>query len=473
MARKLRLHGAALLIMVAAFALLSMPARADPAAAEEAKRHFTNGVHLFEDRNFAGALVEFEASFQQNPTPAALQNIAVCQKGLFRYAEAIATLQRMLRDFATQLSPEDKRAAEDAIREMSALLGTVIVKVTPPDARVTINDSVLSADAMKRPVRLSAGEYRVAAEAPGYARQERVMTVVSGQKDVPLNLTLVPFSGTLVVRAHDSQAAIAIDGAQVGYDEWKGPVSAGQHEVYVYTSKLRHKSTVVAYAGQTTQVEAKLTPQDAVTDDQAKVAGGPPPYVPPSQRGVYGFVVFGPDTMASNSPNGLYQEDARNGGSFGGIDVGYRFSTGFAAEFRAETATHQVAACEKFSLICGAKRGNYRFQSTRIGPAIRLMTPGGKGRFVATIGVGAAVLTIDYDAVLSSTKDPLTGKDRQDLSSVGSYLQLVGGYELNLGHFLVDAGLGFTAESHDKDKSDGVKGAASFSLELRLGYGQW
>jgi hypothetical protein len=109
---------AALLSTLVALALCGPRAHAQ--AADDAKRHFTNGVHLFEDRNFAGALVEFEASYQKNPTAVALQNIAVCQKGLFRYADAISTLERMLRDFATQLSLEDKKAAEDAIRDARA-----------------------------------------------------------------------------------------------------------------------------------------------------------------------------------------------------------------------------------------------------------------------------------------------------------------------------------------------------------------
>jgi len=33
-----------------------------------------------------------------------------------------------------------------------------------------------------------------------------------------------------------------------------------------------------------------------------------------------------------------------------------------------------------------------------------------------------------------------------DASSVGSYLSLTGGYELNLGHFLIDAGLRLSAK---------------------------
>src|SRR5215471_13599582 len=157
----------------------------------EGKRHFLNGVRLFEDRNLAGALVEFEASFAEHPTAAALQNIAVCQKGLFRYADAIGTLQRMLKEFGTELSAEDKKAAQEAIRDMSALLGTVVLKVTPKDAKISINGAPLDAAAMAAPVRLAAGEYRVAAEAPGYEAEEKVVTVVS-QKEVPLDIALRP-----------------------------------------------------------------------------------------------------------------------------------------------------------------------------------------------------------------------------------------------------------------------------------------
>jgi PEGA domain len=456
------------LLLVAAMLTVAFarPAAAQ-APADEAKRHFTNGVHLFEDRNFAGALVEFEASFQMNPTAAALQNIAVCQKGLFRYAEAISTLERMLREFAAQLSADDKKAAEDAIREMSALLGTVVLQVTPADARVSINEAPVSQEALKSPVRLAAGEYRLAVEAPGYARQERVITVVSGQKDRPIVITLSPLSGTLLIRSHDSDAAIAIDGVQVGYDKWKGPVSAGPHEIYVYTSKLRHKSSVTAYAGQTTEFDAKLTAADAVPSDQPTATNGPPPYVPPSQRGLFGFLVFGADTMGSTSPTGLNQDKARSGGTFGALTFGYRFSSSLAAEFQAETSDHTIAACPSGAKAgCATTFGNYQLRSSRVGPALRLMTGGRKGRFVGTIGLGAAVHSLTFDPVFKDL-------GAKDVSALGSYILLAGAYELNLGHFLVDAGLRLVGETGDETKTGGLKNTGSFGLELRVGYGQW
>jgi hypothetical protein len=457
----------ALLSTVAMFGLFSVRVHAEPA--DDAKRHFTNGVHLFEDRNFAGALVEFEASYQKNPTAVALQNIAVCQKGLFRYAEAIATLERLLRDFATQLSPDDKKAADDAIREMNALIGTIVVRVAPADARVSVNETILSSEALKSPLRLAAGEYRIVAEAPGYARQEKMVTVVSGQKDQPVALSLSPLSGILVIRAHDAQAAIAIDGVQVGYDEWRGPVSAGPHEIYVYTQAMRHKSNVLAHAGQTTEFDAKLSPHDAIPEGKALEPGGPPPYVAPSQRGLYGFLGFGVDTMGNQAPPGLKNASARVGGAFGSLRVGYRVSTNWAVEFMGESAAHTIGACIALGDSCSGSsiKGDYRFSSTRIGPAVRVMSNGRKGRFVGTLGLGATVHQITYDKQLTST---IPGRD--DATAPGSFLQLAGGYELNLGHFLLDAGITMTAETAD-EKKIGVKNMASAGLELRVGYGQW
>jgi hypothetical protein len=407
--------------------------------------------------------VEFEASYQKNPTAVALQNIAVCQKGLFRYADAIATLERMLRDFAAQLSPEDKRAAEDAIREMTALLGTIVIRVTPADAKVSINDAILSPEAWKSPVRLAAGEYRVAAEAPGYARQEKMVTVVSGQKDQPLVLTLSPLSGTLVIRAHDAQAAIAIDGVQVGYEEWKGPVSAGPHEIYVYTATQRQKSSVVTLAGQTTELDARLTAVDTVPENKSAGPGGPPPYVAPPQRGLFGFITFGIDSMGNPAPPGLNHDKGRAAGGFASLRVGYRFSTNLAVEFMGENAAHAIGACVATGNICTGPSGSYSFSSTRIGPAIRLMTNGRKGRFVATVGLGAAVHQITYDEALRMGKGE---------TAAGSFFQITASYELNLGHFLLDAGIGLTTETADEAKVR-VKNAGSVGLEIRVGYGEW
>src|SRR5690606_7503881 len=65
---------------------------AESAAVLAARRHFENGVRLYQDANYSAALIEFEAANELKPGSASLQNIALCQKALFRYAAAAATL---------------------------------------------------------------------------------------------------------------------------------------------------------------------------------------------------------------------------------------------------------------------------------------------------------------------------------------------------------------------------------------------
>ena len=71
------------------------PAAPDPAVLEEAKRHFAQGVALYNDGNYNAALAEFEAAYRVRPSPGVLDNIGLTQKGLVRYNDAIASLGRL------------------------------------------------------------------------------------------------------------------------------------------------------------------------------------------------------------------------------------------------------------------------------------------------------------------------------------------------------------------------------------------
>src|SRR6187399_627350 len=70
---------------------------ANAEATAEARRHFKLGIKLYQDTNYPGALAEFEAAYAAKPGPGSLQNIALCQKALFRYREAAATLEQLLK----------------------------------------------------------------------------------------------------------------------------------------------------------------------------------------------------------------------------------------------------------------------------------------------------------------------------------------------------------------------------------------
>src|SRR5450432_2289645 len=105
-------------------ALAPLPVHADAPAADaidpttEARRHFKIGVRLYQDTNYQGALAEFEAAYAAKPGPGSLQNVALCQKALFRYREAAATLDQLLSKHAAELSEGEQKAVRDAIAEL-------------------------------------------------------------------------------------------------------------------------------------------------------------------------------------------------------------------------------------------------------------------------------------------------------------------------------------------------------------------
>src|SRR5262245_25502031 len=60
----------------------------------EARANYDAGRVLFEDQDYAGALVKFERAFKHTPDPRLLWNMAACEKSLRHYARALELLER-------------------------------------------------------------------------------------------------------------------------------------------------------------------------------------------------------------------------------------------------------------------------------------------------------------------------------------------------------------------------------------------
>jgi hypothetical protein len=140
-----------------------------------------NGVKLYNDRNYPAAVAEFQAAYTARPGPNPLLNVALCEKAQFHYPKAIAALETALARHGDVMDPADRKAAEDAIREMRALLGAVVVQVTPPDATLLVDGEELPAGAAGAPLQLGPGQHRIEARARGFAPAEQSVTVASGQ----------------------------------------------------------------------------------------------------------------------------------------------------------------------------------------------------------------------------------------------------------------------------------------------------
>jgi tetratricopeptide (TPR) repeat protein len=398
-ARRLALV-ASLAVPLASPTMAPTPAWAQP---DPYKQHMENGVKLFQDKNYAAALLEFEAAYAQKPKASPLLNVALAHKAMFAYPKAIAALEKALNAHGDSMDPADKKAAEEAIAEMRALLAHLAVTVTPAHATVSIDGEDLPAGAASRPIAVGPGTHRVAARAEGFASAEKSISVVSGEKDKSVRIDLAPDKGYVYARAGDPRMAIAVDGKAVSFGSWEGWLAPGQHVVEFYRpGGAGHvRMPIVVAAGQAQEVRPVPGAMPPVTPpvQQPLQPVVPPPEAPkpkPPEPDLRGFFFLATATLLApvRHPQGFPNGQATSGGN-GGLRVGYRVNTPASFDIGFEYGNVAVESADDDGT---EDETSYSLSSLRVGANLRLMTPGKKVRFVGTPGGGFVNDSISFEA---------------------------------------------------------------------------
>lgn len=418
-------------------------APADPQTIE-ARTHFQNGLKLFQDGNFPGAIAEFEAAYRLKPGPASLKNIALCQKALFRYGEAVETLNRVLSVHAKELSADDKTQIDAAIAELTALVGSIEIKITPADARVFVDGRYVDPKERAAGVQLNTGEHTITADAAGYAKLTKNIRVAGGQKNVLVELGLTPIAGFVHIKTQDPQAAIAIDQKPLSFGEWNGAVNPGTHYFQVYKKGFeQYQKRFVVEVGKSQEITVPaLTPADE--DDPVVVPGGPE-LKPRQQQGFYGMVAVGGQGLRG-SPAALEVDETNAAGASVGARAGYRIWTPIAVEGMLETSRHEnLKACDTDAGgTSNCNRKTYErtltLDALRVGGNLRIMSAGERLRFVSTAGVGAVRHQIELDPIESGQDAEAAWLFEKGAKAHGwdPYFLLELGAQYNWGHILIE-----------------------------------
>src|SRR5262249_44409635 len=120
----------------------------------------------------------------------------------------------------------------DAIKDMRALLGQVVVKLIPPEATLVVDGQEILAGAAKEPLQLGPGEHKIVARADGFVTGEQSGTVASG-KSQDVTIVLARETGQVTVEAPDPRLTIIIDQHAVGAGTWTGMLLLGAHTVEI------------------------------------------------------------------------------------------------------------------------------------------------------------------------------------------------------------------------------------------------
>ncbi|MDB4928774.1 MAG: hypothetical protein JWM10_1258, partial [Myxococcaceae bacterium] len=151
-------------------------AQEDPATAE-ARRHFERAVALFDAGDAAGALAEFQRTYDLTGRSSVLYNLGATYQALHDYPRAIETLQRFVAATADRETPQ-RALAQRALAQMAPLVAHLRVALAPPEASLVVDGHAVAGERFT----VGPGTHVLAASAPGHQPRRVEVTVASGDE---------------------------------------------------------------------------------------------------------------------------------------------------------------------------------------------------------------------------------------------------------------------------------------------------
>lgn len=216
---------------------LDPAAQAEVTAKDEARKHFDQGLALFDRGSLDAAYPEFEKSISIYPTRAAIKNAALCLRRLNRFAEAMEMNERLLA--FPNVSEEEKGIANAELAQLRPVVGNILIEEVQPGATVTVDNKPVGTTPLKGPLHVPVGTRVVRILKAGFETFEKRVEAAGG-KDVTVRAVLAPLelSGWLLVEeASGYSVDVVLDGNVVGKTPWRGLIATGEHLVVLRGDK--------------------------------------------------------------------------------------------------------------------------------------------------------------------------------------------------------------------------------------------
>jgi hypothetical protein len=282
----------------------SPPELAD-ALTGEAKADYEAGKLLYDDGDFAGALVKFLSAHEKSKDPRLLWNIAACEKSLRHYANVLAWVRQYLDEGSAILSNDDKAEATALINAIEPFTAALELEVSEPEAKVFVDDKLVGTTPLAKPVVVDIGVRKVRISKDGFEEVTRELPVGGSPKiHLDVKLERLVHEGTLVVNARPRDE-IFIDGTRVGIGTWRGVLPSGGHMLRVTAPEMRaYQTDIVLHDKEMRTVAITL-------DRETKPSGPIPSWVwigggalLVTGAAIGGYFLFRPDDQQPTLPIG-------------------------------------------------------------------------------------------------------------------------------------------------------------------------
>jgi putative ubiquitin-RnfH superfamily antitoxin RatB of RatAB toxin-antitoxin module len=156
---------------------------------EQAKERFKRGMQLFDEGDFALALIELERAYELSPNYRALYNIGLVNVQLGHYARASEALRRYLSEGGEAVSAARRSEVTALLEDLRRRTATITIVVHTPGAQVQLDGKGIDQVQLSGPLLVDPGEHTLEAKAAGFVVQAHTLKLAS-QDAVRLEIKL-------------------------------------------------------------------------------------------------------------------------------------------------------------------------------------------------------------------------------------------------------------------------------------------
>lgn len=238
------------------------------------KADYISGRVLFEDGDYAAALIKFQTAYEASKDARLLWNIAACEKALRHYARVLKLLERYVQEGGPLLTDQDRTDADGVVSAVTPLVSKLSVSSTPSGAQVLVDEEDLGATPVDGRL-IDIGNRRIVLRLSGYEDFVAPTSVKGGEAlTIQGELKKIVHEGSVTVVTKPGQL-ITIDGKGVGDGRWTGALSSGPHTLRVTSPGYRAYQSEISvrdHSSRTIQVELEKEPSAVPT--WVWIAGG-------------------------------------------------------------------------------------------------------------------------------------------------------------------------------------------------------
>lgn len=160
----------------------------DPDAARAAGR-FQQGVELYREGSYEGALAEFRKAYQLSPSYRVLYNIAQTQYALHDFVGAHKSLLQYITEGGGEIGTDRRAQVDEMSARLAERIGHLQISASVPGADIRVDDVSVGLSPLPGPVPVNVGTRRISAIKSGAPAAVRVVTV-AGRETLKVELVL-------------------------------------------------------------------------------------------------------------------------------------------------------------------------------------------------------------------------------------------------------------------------------------------